>query len=98
MLNPFIDLLANILKLYMYIVIAWAVLATLISFKVVNAYQPIIQKVMYTLNKLCEPVCARIRKYLPDLGSIDIAPILLILLINFGIQALYTYFYSYGIR
>ena len=98
MLNPFIDLLANALKLYMFVVIAWAILATLISFKIINAYQPIVQKVMYALNRLCEPVCGRIRKYLPDLGGIDIAPIILILLLNFGIQALYTYFYSYGVR
>ena len=96
MLNPFIDLLANILKLYMFVVIAWAILATLISFKIVNAYQPIVQKLMYALNRMCEPVLKRIRKYLPDLGGIDIAPIILILLLNFGIQALYTYFYSYG--
>lgn len=94
MLNPFIDLLANILRLYLYVVIAWAVLATLISFKVVNAYQPIVQKIMYALDRLCEPVLKRIRKYLPDLGGIDISPIILILLLNFAIQALYTYFYG----
>ncbi len=96
MLNPFIDLLANALKLYMFVIIVWAVLATLISFKIVNAYQPIVQKIMYALNRLCDPVCARIRKYLPDLGGIDIAPIILLLLINFAISALYTYFYSHG--
>ena len=96
MLNPFIDLIANILRIYLYVVIAWAILATLISFKIINGYQPIVQRIMYALDKLCEPVLKRIRKYLPDLGGIDLSPIILILLINFAIQALYTYFYSYG--
>lgn len=94
MLNPFIDLLANLMMLYLYCVIAWAVLSTLISFKVVNAFQPIIQRVMYTLNRLVEPALRPIRKFLPDLGGIDISPIILILLLNFGVSALYRYFYN----
>lgn len=94
MLNPFVDLLANILWLYMICVIVWAVLATLISFKVVNAYQPIVQRVMYALNRLCEPALRPIRKILPDLGGLDVSPIILILLLNFAHNALYTYFYG----
>lgn len=96
MLNPFIDLIANIIWLYMYVVIAWAILATLISFKIINGYQPLVQRIMYALDKLCEPVLKRIRKYLPELGGIDLSPIILILLLNFANQALYTYFYHYG--
>ncbi len=92
MLNPFVSLIANVLWLYMYVVIAWAILATLISFKIVNSYQPVVQRVMYTLDKLCEPVLKRIRRYMPDLGGVDISPIVLILLINFMIQALHQYF------
>lgn len=94
MLNPFIDLIANAIHLYILCVVVWAVLATLISFKIVNAYQPVVQKVMYALNRLVEPALKPIRKYLPDLGGIDISPIILILLLNFARSALYTYFYS----
>lgn len=93
MLNPFIDLIGNIIHLYLLCVVVWAVMATLISFKIVNAYQPIIQRVMFALNKLVEPALKPIRKYLPELGGIDISPIILILLLNFLRSALYTYFY-----
>ena len=90
--NPFINLVINILHIYMYVVIAWAILATLISFKIINGYQPVVQRIMYALDRLCEPVLKRIRKYLPDLGGIDISPIILLLLINFLIEVLYRYF------
>jgi YggT family protein len=93
MLRPFVDLLVQILQLYSFCVIAWAILATLISFKVVNAYQPIVQKVMYALDRLCNPVLDKIRKVLPDLGGIDLSPIVLLLLLNFAQGILYTYFY-----
>ena len=94
MLNPFIDLLAEAIYLYMICVIAQAVLATLISFKVVNAYQPVVQRVMYTLNRLVDPALKPIRKFLPDLGGIDISPVILLLLLNFLRSALYTYLYN----
>ncbi|MGE0754502.1 MAG: YggT family protein [Alphaproteobacteria bacterium] len=91
-MSPFIHLLANIINLYMFVVIAWAILATLISFKIINGYQPLVRRIMYALDRMCEPVLSRIRKYMPDLGGIDISPIVLLLLLNFAIEALYTYF------
>jgi YggT family protein len=94
MLNPFIDLLANVIYLYMICIIVWAVLSTLISFKIVNAYQTIVQKTMYALDRLCQPALKPIQKILPDLGGIDISPIVLLLILNFVRNALYTYFYN----
>ena len=94
MLNPFVNLLGEIIHLYMLCVVAWAVLETLISFKVVNAYQPVVRKISITLNKLVEPALKPIRKFMPDLGGIDISPIILLLLLNFLMEALYRYFYN----
>jgi len=94
MLNPFVDLLAAVIHLYFLCVLVWAILATLISFKVVNAYQPAVQKIMYYLNKLVEPTLRPIRKILPDLGGLDISPVILLLLLNFAREALYTYLYN----
>jgi YggT family protein len=94
MLNPFIELISNILTLFMWVVIIWAIFSTLISFKIINAYQPIVQRLMYALNRLVEPTLRPIRRYLPDLGGIDISPIILILLINFTNSALFTYLYN----
>jgi len=94
MLNPFVNLLGSLIHLYLICVVVWAILATLISFKIINAYQPIVQRIMYTLNKLVEPALKPIQKILPDLGSIDISPVILILLLNFLHDALYRYFYN----
>lgn len=94
MLNPFINLIGEALYLYVACVIIWAIMATLVSFKILNASQPIVWKVMDVLNRLVEPALKPIRKYLPDLGGVDISPIVLILALNFVREALYTYLYN----
>ncbi len=66
MLNPFIDLIAAIIHLYLICVIAWAVIGTLISFKIINGYQPLVQKIMFALNRLIQPAIRPIQKYMPD--------------------------------
>jgi len=94
MLNPFIDLFATLIQLYTYAVILWVVMKMLISFNIVNRQQPFVMTTMYALNRLCGPALWRIRKILPNLGTIDLAPILLIVLLGFAQQALYHYFYN----
>jgi len=94
MLNPFVELFADLIQLYMFCVVAWTVLYTLISFKIVNTNQNLIMSVMYALNRLCMPVLRRIRKFMPNLGAIDISPIILLLLLEFLRNCLYRYFYN----
>lgn len=94
MLNPFIDLIVNIINLYIFVIFAWAILSMLISFKVVNGHQPAVRKIMYALDRLAEPALRPIRKVLPDLGGIDVAPIILLLVLNFIVSALHTYLYN----
>ncbi|MEK6745413.1 MAG: YggT family protein [Pseudomonadota bacterium] len=94
MLNPFVNLLSAILQIYLVIIIAWTILSTLISFKIVNSYQPIVQRLMIVLDKLCLPILRPIQKRMPDLGGFDISPIVVILLIQFLQHALYQYFYN----
>ncbi len=95
MLNPFVNLLSAILQIYLVIIIAWTILSTLISFKIVNSYQPIVQRLMIILDKLCLPILRPIQKRMPDLGGFDISPIVVILLIQFLQHALYQYFYNW---
>ncbi len=94
MLNPFINLFGEILHLYSLAVIIWVIMTTLVSFKILNLSQPIVWKIMDVLNRLIEPALKPIRKRLPDLGGVDISPILLILLLNFLREAMYTYLYN----
>lgn len=95
MLNPFVNLFAELIHLYMLVLMAWWIMGLLISFKILNAYQPAVRQIMYALNRLCEPALKPIQKFMPDLGGIDISPIILMLLLNFARDALFTYFYTY---
>lgn len=96
MVNPIVNLLAEVLSLYSYILMAYIILSVLISFKIVNAYQPIVRKISMILERLCEPALRPIQKYVykffGDLGGFDISPIILILFINFLRNSLYYYF------
>lgn len=97
MFNPFIDLMSNIIFLINLALIIWVVLGLLIHFDIVNRYNPLVTRVYSTLGRLLEPMLGRIRrftsKFLPDLGGIDLSPIILILLLHFIDNALYSWFY-----
>ena len=94
MLNPFIDLISNIIALINLALIIWIVLGLLIHFDIVNRASPIVNRVYTALGRLLEPMLTRIRrltdKYLPDMGGIDLSPIVLILLLHFINNALYS--------
>lgn len=97
MLNPFIDLISNIISLINLALIIWIVLGLLIHFDVVNRHQPLVARVFDALTRLLEPLLRPIRrtlsKILPDLGGIDLSPIALILLLHFLTSAMYSWFY-----
>jgi len=94
MLNPFVQLLSNAIYLYMICLIVWTVISMLVSFRIVNGQQPLVFKVMYALDRLCKPVLRPIQKILPDMGGIDVSPIIALLILNFVRDALYQYFYN----
>jgi len=81
--NPFIILLSDIISLYNMMLFAYMILSWLISFGIVNRNQPAVQKVNYALFRLTDPLLRPIRKYMPDLGGIDISPVPLLLIMNF---------------
>ena len=81
-----IELLAFIsyvLTLYLYIVIAMAILSWLIAFNVVNTRNPVVNMIAELLYRVTEPVLRPIRSMLPNLGGIDISPVILFLIIIF---------------
>jgi YggT family protein len=68
-----------LIQLYVYIIIAGAVMSWLIAFNVVNPYNPLVRSVWQALNALTEPLLRPIRRWMPDLGGVDISPLILIL-------------------
>jgi YggT family protein len=78
-----LQFISYLLTLYVYILIAAAVLSWLIVFNVVNTRNPIVDSIGRFLYAVTEPVLRPIRNMLPNLGGIDISPIIVILIIFF---------------
>ena len=75
--------ISYLLTLYVYVIIAAAVLSWLIAFNVVNPRSPAVNSVGLFLYRITDPVLRPIRNALPDFGGIDISPVILILIIVF---------------
>ena len=71
------------IQLYIWVLIASAVLSWLIAFNVVNTRNHAVAVVTDMLYRLTEPALRPIRRILPDLGGIDISPVILILILIF---------------
>jgi YggT family protein len=74
-----VDLLA---ELYIWIIIAAVVLSWLVGFNVVNPYNPAVRAVQSFCYQATEPLLGRIRRFMPDLGGLDISPIVAVLLVQ----------------
>jgi YggT family protein len=75
--------ISYVLQLYVYVLIAAAVLSWLVAFNVVNPRNPIVSAIGQFLYAITEPVLRPIRRMLPNMGGIDISPIIVILVIFF---------------
>ena len=93
-MNAFILLLDRIIYLYVWVLIINAVLSWLIAFNVLNTQNRFVYSVLEFTYKLTDPVLNYIRRFLPNLGSIDISPVILILLIYF-VRDLITNIFGY---
>ena len=78
----FMYIIYQILNLYKYSVIVYVIINMLISFNVININNQFITIIMNFLYKLVEPSLRIIRKIIPNFGSIDITPVILIILIE----------------
>ena len=78
-----LQFISYVLTLYVYIVIAMAIMSWLIAFNVVNTRNQIVAMIWDLLYRLTEPVLRPIRNMMPNLGGIDISPIILFLFILF---------------
>jgi YggT family protein len=79
MTNPFLWLINTLIWTYIYILIAAAVMSWLIAFNVVNSQNPTVRMIWNFFYQVTEPALRPIRAILPNLGGIDISPIILII-------------------
>ena len=73
----------QILKLYSYVIIANVVVSWLIAFNILNTQNRFVYSILEFSYRLTDPILNKIRRFLPNLGSLDISPIILLLLIWF---------------
>ena len=78
------QILMLLLDVAFFIVIAHVIMSWLINFGVLNMGQPIVGQIWDGLNRLLEPIYSPIRRALPNLGGLDLAP----LMVFIGIYAL----------
>ena len=76
-------LVLQILKLYSYVVIAYVLISWLIAFNILNTQNRFVYSILELTYRLTDPILNKIRRFLPNLGSLDISPIILLLLIWF---------------
>lgn len=89
-----LSLISTVIQIYIYVLIASAVLSWLIAFNVVNTRNQAVAVIADVLWRLTEPVLAPIRRILPNFGGLDLSPVVLILLLWFINNLLYEIYFN----
>ncbi len=94
-MRALLDVLLLVLHLYSYLIIIVAIMSWLIAFNVINIYNDLVRSIWTALNAVTEPVLGPIRRVLPNLGGIDISPVVLLLLVFLIEDIIQRYIYPY---
>jgi YggT family protein len=78
-MGSLLQLILTVINIYVWVVIASAIFSWLYAFNVVNPRNQIVAMIGSTLYKLTEPALRPIRRILPDLGGLDLSPVVLLL-------------------
>ena len=76
-------LLDSVISIYLWVIIINALLSWLVAFNILNTQNRFVFSVLDTTYKLTDPILNKIRRFVPTFGSIDISPLLLILVLMF---------------
>ena len=80
-MTSILQILLMLLDVAQFILIAHIIMGWLINFQVLNLRQPLVSQLWFGLNRLLEPMYSRIRAFLPNMGGLDLAPLIVILVI-----------------
>ena len=84
-------LISTIIQIFIWLLIANAILSWLVAFNVVNTNNQFVSTVGNFLYRITEPVLRPIRKVVPTMGGLDISPVILILLLIFLQNLMFEY-------
>ena len=92
-MRALLDVILIALELYSWAIIISAVVSWLVAFNVVNMRNEVVRSVAMSLYQITEPALRPIRRILPNLGTMDISPIILLLLIMLIERIIRMYIY-----
>jgi YggT family protein len=92
-MRAILDIILIVLDLYVWLLIASAILSWLIAFNVVNTRNQVVASIGEFLYRITEPALRPIRNLMPNLGGLDISPIIVILIIMFIQRVIQYYIY-----
>lgn len=78
-MTSFFQILMLILDIAQWIILAHIIMSWLINFQVLNLRQSLVASIWNGLNSLLEPIYSRIRRFLPQMGGLDLAPLILLI-------------------
>lgn len=73
------QILMLILDVVVFIILAHVIMSWLINFQVLNIRQPLVSQVWYGLNRMLEPLYGPVRRILPAMGGLDLAPLVVLI-------------------
>ena len=85
-------LLDSVITIYLWIIIINAILSWLVAFNILNTQNRFVFSVLDVTYKLTDPALNKIRRFIPTFGSIDISPVILILLLMFLRNIIFEFF------
>ena len=94
---PLLNTLMFALNIYIWILIANAIFSWLYAFNVINTRNQFVNMIGRALYQMTEPVLRPIRRFMPDLGGVDISPIILVLIIYLIQQIIIYYLYPLAV-
>ena len=85
-------LLDSIITIYLWVIIINAILSWLVAFNILNTQNRFVFSVLEATYKMTDPALNKIRRFVPTFGSIDVSPVILILLLMFLRNILFEIF------
>ena len=70
-----------ILNVIWFFIVAHFIMSWLISFNVLNLHRPIVSQIWQGLNRILDPIYSRIRQFIPNMGGLDLAPLVALLIV-----------------
>ncbi len=82
-MNSLLFLIIQIISLYKFVLIIYIIMTWLINFNVFNTSNKFVYSLMEVLYKISEPSLRIVRRYIPNIGNIDLSPIIVFILLEF---------------